>query len=223
MVHHTLQNKDRWRIIGMWEACKTQTVIAKQTGIIQSQVSLLIATYRQTNDVIDTPRPRRPRLSSAADVRVLVRIDVHDPKAPCSELRQQRQNLNVQASTRTVNRRPNKAGLKARRPRRRTFLTLDYRRNRVQWVAYKLRWNLRSWRRIYWSDESRFLPRFTDVRIRIWRRRGQVLFQDNVVGEVEMLGGGSMMVWGCFSHDHKLELKVNKQTLTGQRYIDDSK
>ena len=29
------------------------------------------------------------------------------------------------------------------------------------------------------------------------------------------------MVWGCFSHDHKLELKVVKQTLTGQRYIDD--
>ena len=30
------------------------------------------------------------------------------------------------------------------------------------------------------------------------------------------------MVWGCFSHDHKLRLKVVKQTLTGQRYIDDN-
>ena len=29
------------------------------------------------------------------------------------------------------------------------------------------------------------------------------------------------MVWGCFSHDHKLDLKVVRQTLTGQRYIDD--
>ena len=29
------------------------------------------------------------------------------------------------------------------------------------------------------------------------------------------------MVWGCFSHDHKLDLKVVKQTLTGQRYIED--
>ena len=28
------------------------------------------------------------------------------------------------------------------------------------------------------------------------------------------------MVWGCFSHDHKLELKVVRQTLTEQRYID---
>ena len=30
------------------------------------------------------------------------------------------------------------------------------------------------------------------------------------------------MVWGCFSHDHKLDLKVVRQTLTGQRYIDDT-
>ena len=29
------------------------------------------------------------------------------------------------------------------------------------------------------------------------------------------------MVWGCFSHDHKLDLKVVRHTLTGQRYIDD--
>ena len=29
------------------------------------------------------------------------------------------------------------------------------------------------------------------------------------------------MVWDCFSYDHKLDLKVVRQTLTGQRYIDD--
>ena len=40
----------------------------------------------------------------AADDRVLVRSAVRDPKSPCSELHQQLQNLNVQASTTTVNR-----------------------------------------------------------------------------------------------------------------------
>ena len=56
-----------------------------------------------------------------------MRSAVRDPRAPCSELCQQWQNLNVQASTRTVSRRLNKAGLKARHPRRQTFLTLDHR------------------------------------------------------------------------------------------------
>ena len=54
---------------------------------------------------------------------MLVRPADRDPKAPCSLLHQQ--NLNVQVSTRTVNRRLNKAGVKARYPRRQTFLTLD--------------------------------------------------------------------------------------------------
>ena len=78
----------------------------------------------------------------------------------------------------------------------------------MQYAANKHRWDLRTWRRIYWSDESRFLLRFTDGRVRVWRRRGQDHFQDTVVGETEMFGGGSIMVGGCFSHDHKLDLKV---------------
>ena len=110
----------------MLEAGRKQTVIARQTGINQSQVSRLIAKYRKTNDVTDRTRPERPRPSSTADGRVLVRSAVCDPKAPCSELLQQWQDFNVQASTRTVNRRLNKAGLKTRRPRRRTCLTLDH-------------------------------------------------------------------------------------------------
>ena len=93
----------------MYKAGQTQTVIARQIGINQSQVSRLIANYRQTNDVTDRPRTGRPRLSSAADDRVRVRSAVRDPKAPCSELRPLGQNLNVQASTSTVNKRPNKA------------------------------------------------------------------------------------------------------------------
>ena len=68
----------------------------------------------------------RDSFSAVVD-RVLVQLAVRDPKAPCSELRQQWQNLNVRANTRTVNRRLNRAGLNARRPRRRTFLTPDHR------------------------------------------------------------------------------------------------
>ena len=71
------------------------------------------------------------------------------------------------------------------------------------------------WRHIYWSDKSSFLLHFTDG-VRVWRLRGQDPFQGNVVGERD----GSIMVWGCFSHDHKPDLKVVRQTLTGQRYID---
>ena len=38
-----------------------------------------------------------------------------------------------------------------------------------------------------------------------WHRYGQDPFQDNIVAETEMSGGGSIMVWACFRHDHKLD------------------
>ena len=78
-----MQNKDRWCLIGMWEADKTWTVITRWFGINQSQVSRSIEKYMycQTNEVINSPWSGRPR--------VLVRSAVRDPKAPCSEFRQQ--------------------------------------------------------------------------------------------------------------------------------------
>ena len=57
--------------------------------------------------------------------------------------------------------------------------------------------------------------------MRVWRRRGQDPFQDNGVAETKMFDGGSIIMWGSFSHDHKLDLVVVRQTLKGQRYIDD--
>ena len=43
----------------------------------------------------------------------------------------------------------------------------------------------------------------------------------HVDAETEMFSGGFIMLLGCFSHDHKLDLMVVRQTLTRQRYIDD--
>ena len=113
MVHRTLLIKD---IIGMCETGQTKTVIARHFGINQCQVSRIIAKFRLTNDVTDRPRSGRLRLSSAANDRLLVRLAVPDPKAPSSNLLQQWQNLNVHASSRTVNRELNKVGLKERCP-----------------------------------------------------------------------------------------------------------
>ena len=137
------------------------------------------------------------------------------------KLRQPRQKFNVPTSTRIVNRPINKAGLKACCPRRQTFLTPDHPCNHMQWATDKLCKNLRTWRHIYWSVENCFLVRSMDEHARVWLRHGHDQFQDDIVAKTEMFSGGSIMVCGCFSHDHKLDLLVVRQTLTGQSYTDD--
>jgi hypothetical protein len=57
-------------------------------------------------------------------------------------------------------------------------LTLRHRHARFDWSHDHLGLTIRTWRRVHWSDESRFLLRPTDGRARVWRQRN-TSFQDN--------------------------------------------
>ncbi|NYT47344.1 MAG: hypothetical protein H0A75_06960 [Candidatus Methanofishera endochildressiae] len=121
-------------------------------------------------------------------------------------------------STRTVIRRLHHQGMRARRPIKRPQLTLRHHHARFDWSHDHLGWTIRTWRRVHWSDESRFLLRPTDGRARVWRQRN-TSFQDNHILGTTAFGGGGVTVWGCFSIDCKLDLYVSLDgNLTGQKY-----
>jgi hypothetical protein len=75
---------------------------------------------------------------------------------------------NRRMSTRTVRNRLKSAGLKSRRVIKRPLLADRHRRSRLAWCLARRGWNLRIWRKIHWSDESRFLLHVTDGRMRVW-------------------------------------------------------
>jgi hypothetical protein len=72
-------------------------------------------------------------------------------------------------STRTVKNRLKSAGLKSRSVIKRPLLADRHRRSRLAWCLARRGWNLRTWRKIHWSDESRFLLHVTGGRMRVWR------------------------------------------------------
>ena len=81
-------------------------------------------------------------------------------------------------------------------------------------------WNVRSWQRVHWSDESRFLLNPVDGHVRVWRQRNTAFQQENIVGTTAF-GGGGVTVSGCFSLTCKIDLYVLDGTLTGQKYRDE--
>ena len=64
---------------------------------------------------------------------------------------------------------------------------------RLQWA--RLRWRRNTWQNILFSDESKFNLKFSDRRVRIYRRRRE-RFADGCVKETDRFGGGGVMVWG---------------------------
>jgi hypothetical protein len=71
-------------------------------------------------------------------------------------------------------------------------LTPLHRRERVRWFNILRGLTFRKWRRIWFSDESRFLLQKRDVRIRVYRRRNE-RFSSSCVQEVNSYDGDSVM------------------------------
>ena len=56
--------------------------------------------------------------------------------------------------------------------------------------------------------------------VRAWRHKNTAYTPRNIQPTVPY-GGGSVMVWGCISHDCKLDLVTIQCNLTGDQYIRD--
>lgn len=185
-------------------------------NVSHSVVSRLVQKFRQTGHVKDRRRSGRPKKTTARDDRALVLNARRNPRSHSGILRSQWR-LGYRVSLSTVRRRLHARGIRSYRPIKRPQLTRQHMRARRDWCFAWRNWNLRSWRRIHWSDESRFLLHVTDGRIRVWQERRTAFHQRNILPTVAF-GGGSVMIWGCVSYDCKLDLMTVQGTLNGQQY-----
>ena len=67
-----------------------------------------------------------------------------------------------------------------------------------------------------------FLLHVTDGWMRVWRHKNTTYTpRSRNIQPTVPYGGGSVMVWGCISHDCKLDLVSIQGNLTGDQYIRD--
>ena len=59
-------------------------------------------------------------------------------------------------------------------------------------------WSVEDWKKVIWSDESKFMLFGSDGRQYCWKKPGEPLRSPHVKPTVKF-GGGNIMVWGCFS------------------------
>ncbi len=90
------------------------------------------------------------------------------------------------------------------RTTRRTLKQMSYSSRRlhrvpllsVQFPQAHQNWRI-DWKNVAWSDESRFLLRHSDNRVRIWRKEHESMDPSWLVSAVQAAGG--VMVWGIYS------------------------
>ncbi len=82
----------------------------------------------------------------------------------------------------------------SRRPHRVPLLSAKNRKRRLQFTQAH-----QNWKNVGWSDESRFLLRHSDGRVRIWCKEHESMDPSCLVSTVQAAAGDGVMVWGIFS------------------------
>ena len=72
--------------------------------------------------------------------------------------------------------------LHSRRPVRVPMMTPVHRGKHLQWAREHGNWTLERWKKVAWSDESRFLLDHVDGRVRVRRLPGEVMAPGCTVG-----------------------------------------
>jgi hypothetical protein len=109
-----------------------------------------------------------------------------------------------------------KNGLRAWRPCFGAVLIRRHRFPRIRWCNRVRGWDLQNWRRVWFSDESRFMLQKRDGRTRVYRRRNERIAR-NCVLQVDNFIGGSVMMWGAISYARKTQ----PCNLSAARYRDE--
>ncbi|GFX97228.1 transposable element Tc1 transposase [Trichonephila clavipes] len=163
----------------------------------------------------------RPRNTNDREDRAIRRVATSAPTTSLASIqRHLPPSRHPVPSRETIRRRLTEVALRSRRPLRRLPLTPYYRQCRLHFCRPRATWSVTDWRRVIFSDESRFSLSADDHRTRVWRRTGQRSDPAFIVERHTAISQG-VTVWGAISWDTRSSLVVLQGTLTARRYVDD--
>ncbi|GFS86366.1 transposable element Tcb1 transposase [Trichonephila clavipes] len=181
-VRRHLDAFTRCRIIGKLEEGRSVTSVAAEFGIAHSIVSRLCRQFQTTGTAIRGFSSGRPRGTTPADDRYIVLQARRNRRQTAGEIATHTTQATGRPISRfTVARRLHGGGLFAQRPVRCVPLTPAHRRRRSLWSREHRNWRDNEWRRVLFTDQSRFSLSSDSHRILIWRERGSRNHPSNII------------------------------------------
>ncbi|GFX38436.1 transposable element Tcb2 transposase [Trichonephila clavipes] len=122
------------------------------------------------------PDSGRPRKTSRREDRRNVRNAREQPTASSAAIQAHvAPSLGTLVSSQTIRRRLAEGHLGSRRPLRVLPLMSTHGCLRLEWCHARGNWTAAEWKKVVFSDESRFNLSSDDNRVRVWRPRGERL------------------------------------------------
>lgn len=194
MGFDTLGDQLRELIIKDFKAKMSQKDICIKYNIEKSKISRLIRRFKTTGSEFASHSGGRPRSTSLREDSLIVRAVKKYPfkSSVCVQ-----KELMLPVSSSTIRRRLIAAKLFSRRPAKKPLISKKNQKRRLAFAKKHLHWTFDDWKKVLFSDESKF-DVISDGIVRVRRPTGKRL-NPRYCSKTVKHGGGSVMVWGCFS------------------------
>lgn len=199
--HREYSNDFKEAVIKALNDGQSQSEVARCFNISRKVVSNWKKKFLAQGNVYNRNRSGRPRKTNDRDERLIKTLSVRDVRKTAVDIRNDLSEYHgLDLSVSTVKRRLAALGLHGRRPCKKPLISLRNRRQRLAFAKYHRSWTVAEWSKVLWSDESKFNLHSSDG-IRFVRRPVGRKFDHRYQVLTVKHGGGSVMVWGCFSYD----------------------
>ena len=157
----------------------------------------IIRKYKTHKSVENRPRSGRPRKLSRRDVSLIIKEVTKNPKISAPKIADSIAAASGKSvHSKTVARALRENSYQSRVPRKKPLISEKNKQLRLEFANKYKDMDESFWRRVLFTDESKFNPFGSYGRRKIWRKTGTAYQTQNVIPTVKH-GGRSVMVWGA--------------------------
>lgn len=189
--------------------------IAQKYAISIGAISKIVKKHNTLGTVERKPGSGRPRKTSVHTDRLIRRLVRSDPDKSCRLIQEE---LDLNITSRTVSNRLRQSGLQSFFKKKKPMLRKANIKKRLDFAKKYASRPTDFWKKIVWTDESKFELKNTKKRQRTRCLKSERLLSRFTQATVKH-GGGSLLVWGCFSWNGVGNLVKIDGKMTGESYV----
>lgn len=192
--------------------------ISKKMNVPKTTVAYTIKRYRETGSNSNRPCIGRPRMTTIQEDRSILLVSKRNRRLTAQEITAGfNSGHNKEISVDTVKRRLRSADLFGRIAVRKPMLRSQNKKKRLLWAQKHSNWTTEDFKKVLWTDESKFEVFGSNRRIYVRRSKNEKMMLNCLAPTVKH-GGGSVMVWGGFSFQGVCPLYRIKGILEHKQY-----
>lgn len=190
---------ERERIVSLSQKKLGYRKIKEKTGFAISTIRYVVKKFKTTGLVATLPRSGRTKSTTPKIDKLIKQEVIRDRRISAPKINSElRTNYGVNISESTVRNRLHAMGFKGRVARKKPWVSKKNQLKRFEWAKKHSTWTSNEWKKVCWSDESKFCLFGTDGMVRVWRKPGEA-HKNECLRPTVKHGGGSIMVWGSMS------------------------